>query len=87
MDFSGKWHGALSSIVSRRGGARPPARPMHRGDHLAMARPTVPHMPRRTPAPQRGGLPGKHDVIRLKQRLHGRTHVVDESDDADIMMV
>ena len=29
----------------------------------------------------------RKDVIRFKQRLHGRTHVVDESDDADIMMV
>jgi len=28
----------------------------------------------------------RKDVIRFKQRLHGRTHVVDESDDADILL-
>ena len=53
--------GTFNHRFKARGPARPPARPMHRGDRLAMVRPTVPHMPRRAPAPPRGGLPGKHD--------------------------
>jgi hypothetical protein len=52
--------GTFKNRFKARGGARLPARPMHRGDRVAMARPTVHHMPRRAPAPPRGGLPGKH---------------------------
>ena len=52
--------GTFKNRFKARGGARLPARPMHRGDRVAMARPTVHHMPRRAPAPPRGGLLGKH---------------------------
>ena len=49
----------LKNRFTARGGARPPARPMHRANRLATPRPMVPHMPRRPPRPPRGGRHGK----------------------------
>ena len=55
--FSGKWRVALQKSKNRftaRGGARLPARPMHRANRLAKPRPMVPHMPRSPPPAPRG---------------------------------